>query len=542
MRLSESDEISVEAQHGFVLRLIQAGPVDLRRGEGRFVLGIGWIGKAHRTVLFAPSAPHGFDETGVGMAGEKIERGNFGELLPHEQQRGPGLREKQDGHEPLLFGGGDAREALAVQGVGDLVVILQKHDELVPVLAGRRIAVPSRAVHGRLAIVDESIGDGLRDVGDGAEIGEVTVLRAGGDRDDGVVEVVAPLGVEIETVLVHGLDHPAVVQIALGDDERVPPELARPFVERSDGFLQEVPRAHVEDRVNGVETQDVDVEIGQPMERVVAEVTSHLVRAGAIEVDRLAPGGRVPIGEVRAIVGEVVSLGAEVVVDDVERDGDPVPMGRVDEFLQSLGTAVARLRRIGEDAVVSPIAIAGELRHRHELDRVDAETGQVGKLGDDPLEGAFGCERPDVQLVQHQAPEIDAAKMPIGPGERTGGDDARGSVNAVRLRARARVRTFRSSVEDEHVVGGVPRVFDERLEDALTRSLHGDRAVGGADDLDGDLARPRRPDAKPRRLVLERFGAEACVVLAGLPAVSLTVLLIHGTRSRSGRSRGEARG
>jgi len=35
-------------------------------------------------------------------------------------------------------------------------VILQKRDELVPVLAGRRIAVLPRTVQGRFAVVDES--------------------------------------------------------------------------------------------------------------------------------------------------------------------------------------------------------------------------------------------------------------------------------------------------------------------------------------------------------------------------------------------------
>jgi len=66
--------------------------------------------------------------------------------------------------------------------------------------------------------------------------------------------------------------------------------------------------------VNGIETQDVDVEIRQPVERVVAEVASHLVEPGPSKLMACPQG--VEYRSVKyVVVSEVVSLGAEMVVD-----------------------------------------------------------------------------------------------------------------------------------------------------------------------------------------------------------------------------------
>ncbi len=91
---------------------------------------------------------------------------------------------------------------------------------------------------------------------------------------------------------------------------------------------------------------------------------------------------------------------ADVVVDDIDDDAEPGSVGGVDEAGQRVRSAVGVLHRRPEHAVVAPVAIAGELVERHQLDVGDAEHGQTFELADRRVERAGRRERPDVQLVQ----------------------------------------------------------------------------------------------------------------------------------------------
>ncbi len=73
----------------------------------------------------------------------------------------------------------------------------------------------------------------------------------------------------------------------------------------------------------------------------------------------------------------------------------------VDQALEVVGAAVGRIGGERHDAVVAPVARAGELRKRHQLDRGHAELGQMIELAPHAIERAFLGERADVQLVQH---------------------------------------------------------------------------------------------------------------------------------------------
>jgi hypothetical protein len=64
-------------------------------------------------------------------------------------------------------------------------------------------------------------------------------------------------------------------------------------------------------------------------------------RGVVVEVDRLSPFGRVPRREVSGRVpAEVVAVGSEVVVDDVEDDAETEAMGAIDESAEVVGRAV----------------------------------------------------------------------------------------------------------------------------------------------------------------------------------------------------------
>ena len=72
---------------------------------------------------------------------------------------------------------------------------------------------------------------------------------------------------------------------------------------------------------------------------------------------------RVPVGEVvRGELAEVVAVGAEVVVDDVEDDGEAVAVRLVHEAAQVVGLAVETRGGEEVDAVIAPAEAARETR------------------------------------------------------------------------------------------------------------------------------------------------------------------------------------
>ncbi len=169
-------------------------------------------------------------------------------------------------------------------------------------------------------------------------------------------------------------------------------------------LVDHVRRGVVDDGVNGVEAQPVEVVFLQPVERVVNGEGAQERRVSAVVVEAGAPGGLVALGEDRAEEREVIPLGTEVIVDDVEQHLDPVAVRRVHEQLQVLRPAVGGVGGEGQHAVVAPVAPAGEGGDRHEFDGGDAEGGEVVELLDRRGEGARWREGADVEFVEDGSP------------------------------------------------------------------------------------------------------------------------------------------
>src|ERR1700761_8510773 len=136
------------------------------------------------------------------------------------------------------------------------------------------------------------------------------------------------------------------------------------FLESGDAIVklgEKVRGAQIENAVHGIKPQAVEVEIAEPIERIFEEVFANGGTIGPVEIDSGAPRRAIAIGEVRSELAENISLGAEVVVDDVKNDGEAFRVCGVNECLQGGGTAVGILNGVREDAVVAPVARAGKL-------------------------------------------------------------------------------------------------------------------------------------------------------------------------------------
>jgi hypothetical protein len=128
------------------------------------------------------------------------------------------------------------------------------------------------------------------------------------------IEAAAQVMSDVVLVLQHQVDEPAWFD--------GPPNLC----------CQLVGPVPVGDRVDRIKTQAVEAVLHHPVKSVLGEEASHL---GPAEVDRRPPGRLDVIAEeCRRVGGQVIPVGTEVVVDHIEKDHQPMFVGRVDQRLQ----------------------------------------------------------------------------------------------------------------------------------------------------------------------------------------------------------------
>lgn len=155
--------------------------------------------------------------------------------------------------------------------------------------------------------------------------------------------------------------------------------------------------AAVGNGMHGIEAQPVEAVVHQPHQRVVDEEVADFAAA---EIDAIAPGRLLVVAEeVFGVAAEVIAVRAEVVVDHIEKHHQAEAVGGIDQMLELFRTAIGRFRRVGQDAVVTPVAVAGKLGDRHQLDGRHAEVGKPGEvlfhLGETAIQTDMG-------FVQHR--------------------------------------------------------------------------------------------------------------------------------------------
>ena len=254
------------------------------------------------------------------------------------------------------------------------------------------------------------------------------------------------------------------------------------------------------DRVDRVEAQSVEAVFHDPVERILGEEASDLRSA---EVDRRAPGRLEVVAEYgRRVARQIVSVGAEVIVDDVEENHQIKIVRGVDQRLQLVGRPVGRIRRERQHAVVAPVAPAEKIIDRHQLDCGDAEGSQTRQVARNAAEPA---ERPTMQLVEHRLRPWSAAPMAVAPLVGTGIDHDTAVVHVAGLRPGGRIG--HALPAREHIVvarSGATRRF--HLEPAVALLLHRNRLR--TFDCDGDRRLRRCKQAKARAIAIDQRRAE----------------------------------
>src|SRR5579875_574724 len=153
-----------------------------------------------------------------------------------------------------------------------------------------------------------------------------------------------------------------------------------------------------------------------------------------------------------------------MVVDNVENDRYSGSVRGVDQTAQPCRPAVGVLGGEGVGAVVAPVALAGKLSHRHQLDRGDTQLGKLAEMRNNLVECARLAERPDVQLVDDVVAQSDAGPMFVGPLDGCRIDDGRWSMDAVWLPTGGRIGIVLLVVYDISVPSAGRSVLNQKLE------------------------------------------------------------------------------
>ena len=142
----------------------------------------------------------------------------------------------------------------------------------------------------------------------------------------------------------------------------------------ADGGGEVGQRALRRDGVRRIEAQAVEAVFVEPIKRIMGEEIAHFASP---ERDRRTPRClRAFVEERLGIAVQVIPVRAEMVIDDIEQHHQPKRVRVVDHRLQLARRAIRLIGRERQHAVIAPVARAGEIGDRHQLDRGHAEVAQ----------------------------------------------------------------------------------------------------------------------------------------------------------------------
>jgi len=98
--------------------------------------------------------------------------------------------------------------------------------------------------------------------------------------------------------------------------------------------------------MNRIQPKSVDVAFCLPIKGIFEEKAANFIGILTIEVKSIAPGVAIPVGKIGTEVGKIVSLGTEMVIDDIQDDRQTFSVAGIHEALESGQAAIRILHRV----------------------------------------------------------------------------------------------------------------------------------------------------------------------------------------------------
>ncbi len=128
-----------------------------------------------------------------------------------------------------------------------------------------------------------------------------------------------------------------------------------------------------------------------------------------------------------------------MVEDHIEKNRQAVTMGFVHQAPEIIGPAVTAGRGEQIHAVITPIALAGKIGKRHQLDRGHTELREFFQMIDHGGKRTGRSKCANMQLINHQLLQADSPPVGIRPGEAICIHDFRRAVDSLGLETGSRV-------------------------------------------------------------------------------------------------------
>ncbi len=190
-------------------------------------------------------------------------------------------------------------------------------------------------------------------------------------------------------------------------------------------------------------------------------------------------------------------------------------MSTLNQIFEIFGPAVGAVGSKRKDAVVTPIALAGEVSNRHQLHRSNSKIGEIVEPLTDSGKSSGRRERSDMQLIDDSFFPPAATPGGILPVEGFGVYDFAGSMHVARLKPGGRVGKLLCIIGAEIVSSSGPGRVGDEFKPApiavLERQPPGPVRPGKAEL---NSARRWSPHAKAHASVVPAFGAERHVMTA----------------------------
>src|ERR1700733_4378914 len=255
---------------------------------------------------------------------EKQKRRLRSELLTHEEQRRGRIEQKDGRCRTNRAGIRQGENPFPESPIANLIVILQERDKRRwRQASGRLTTFFATTIERGFALIGKSLNQATAQPIERAIdiVGIVTVLFAGYDHMQSVVDVIIPLRVVCARLApLRPTKITRLVAIILEDQMNLskwPDGAANRFGQ----FRENVRSGVVQDGVHRVQAQTIEMILGQPIQGVVDEEIPDRPASGAIEIEGIAPRGVMTIAEkLRRIKPEIVSFRTKVVVDDVQEN------------------------------------------------------------------------------------------------------------------------------------------------------------------------------------------------------------------------------
>ncbi len=321
---------------------------------------------------------------------------------------------------------------------------------------------------------------------------------AGQQHVPGVVVVVVPLRAVLALRRVGArIEQARAVVVVFQHEVERPAGSGGKLADRAAELLQDRRPAGLDNGLHRVEAEPVEAIVLQPMQRVAdgeaADFRDPIV-------DRPAPWRMRGLEKRRRIAGEIIPLGSEMVIDDVEKHHQPAQMRGIDQRLEVVRPTIGAVGGVEQHAVIAPIAPAGEIRERHQLDRSQSGVDEVIEPLDRRAEAPAGGEGAHMELEQGGLRPRPATPVRRLPSELSMIDDLARSRHVLRLEVRRGVRHLDLAVDAELVARAGTRARHRELIPAAWARPHG----MGTIEHELDTFSRRRPQAEHHAIRTQR--------------------------------------